>query len=314
MKKLLVIFSIGLIVLAFIFGIIFFSDLFASGNERKTINSAVLNLNPDNKFHKFDTLKKSKVDLPKFQTIIIQGVKVDIHFPKDTAWQGTILALPGWNFPRDDWGKRSTLFKDALKRGYAIVAPEMGKSIYHTTVYPETRYEWTTNPNLQWAARTLPDSLQFRLGLFKASDRNFVLGLSTGAHGAIILAQNRPEIFKGVAGLSGDYINELLPKDNLYIGYYGSYEKFPDRWMGLDNPNANIDKLKAPIYLGHGKRDVVTPVSQSQIFFENLQIKFPYLKKKLHIDEEADHSYRYWQTEVKPMLDFFDSIKNPKLQ
>ena len=89
--------------------------------------------------------------------------------------------------------------------------------------------------------------------LLLPGQKNYLLGLSTGARGVALLSLDCPKIFVKAAGLSGDYDQTQMPNDNLMKGFYGPYTDFKDRWTGKDNAVYRFKELQVPIYLGHGE-------------------------------------------------------------
>lgn len=228
-------------------------------------------------------------------------VNVRINYP-ECPMTGTMLILQGWNFPDTDWCDSTSLCEKALGEGYALVCPDMGKSIYAYTTYPETREDWLVYPTRRWMLEQMfPELKKHRL--FERGERNVVVGLSTGARGAFLLALDLPDTFSAVACLSGDYDQRLAPGDNLYRGYFGTMSDFPERWSGKENPCTRLDQLKASVYLGHGSIDkVVNPAHTAQLAAllstrKDLQVQY-------HLAEGYGHDYRYWSSEVDALLHF----------
>lgn len=243
---------------------------------------------------------------PKDSVIFLNGHKVLLTFTNKPV-VGTILLLQGWNFPPTDWCNRTTICKVALEKGYNLVMPDMGKSIYHSQVFKETRADWVKYPTRKWLVETLFIHLNKEYGLFEISARNFVIGLSTGARGAVLVAMDCPGLFKGVAALSGDYNQLALPNDNLCKGYYGAYSSNKLRWKTVDNPSVSVAKLKTPIYLSHGLTDKVVPCSQTTNFYKEIKKTSPNLNVKLHTPK-ANHDYQFWGSEVPAIFAFFDAL------
>ncbi len=233
----------------------------------------------------------------------LNGRRVLIEFT-DKPVRGTILLLQGWNFPPDDWCRHSQICIKALEKGYNLVMPDMGKSIYHSQVFKETRADWQKYPTRKWLVDSLIPQLRMKAGVFDEQKRNFVIGLSTGARGAVLVAMDCPRLFSGVAALSGDYDQTAMPNDNLCKGYYGNYNRFKKRWKTVDNPCYRILDLKTPIYLGHGKRDKVVPCAQTILFYNALKKRNPSLKVVLNTPEK-EHDYQFWASEVDAIFRFF---------
>lgn len=248
--------------------------------------------------------KKAYPILDSTKTIKIAGHLVDIISPSGEI-KGNIIALPGWSFPRADWCEKSSLCKKALAQGYRLILPEIGKGMYTSEFYPETVKEWQSYPDKNWVIKEMIPSLQQQYGVLLKEQNNFILGLSTGARGVAIVCLAEPDLFLGAAALSGDYEQTQIPNDNLITGFYGSYYRFPERWKGIDNPGLQAHLFKTPFYLGHGKQDPVCTYQQTVTFYELLKKNNPQLKTKLNL-VDAVHDYKYWDSEVENMLQFFE--------
>jgi S-formylglutathione hydrolase FrmB len=218
--------------------------------------------------------------------------------------KGTFLVLHGWYLPADDWCTKTSLCSKVLEKGYDIVMPDMGKSVYHEHNYPETNPEWRTCPTRRWLSDTLIPMLQKDYALLITTESNYIVGLSTGARGVALVLLDFPSLFKGAASFSGDYDQTKMQSDYLITGYYGPYETFKDRWTNIDNPTTRIKEYKTPIYLGHGKLDQVVPPEQTIMFYDSLKKYHPDLKIKLSMPD-GQHDYYYWDSEVDNFLKFF---------
>jgi len=255
-----------------------------------------------------DSIAPSRL-LPKQDTVIfINKVKILIKTPVNNKKQGTFLVLHGWNLPPEDWCTKTTLCKKASEEGYYVVLPDMGKSTYQQKIFPETRIDWRSYPTRKWLTETLVPFLQQNFSLFLKKERNFIVGLSTGARGVVLVVLDLPKLFKGAAALSGDYDQSYIPHDKLITGYYGPYKKFKNRWDSIDNAVFRIKEFSTPIYLGHGTLDKVVTPNQTKIFYTALAKTHPSLKMKLNMPR-AGHNYAYWESEVDNILKFFEELK-----
>lgn len=250
--------------------------------------------------------------LQSFQTITVQGHPVDIAVPQNHSIQGTILVLQGFAFPKDDWCKKTSLCKKALEKGYILVMPEMGKSNYVSEFFTETRKDWQKSPQKQWLTDTLFNFLQKKYGILLPEQNNFAVGLSTGGRGAAVCALARPDIFKAVATLSGDFDQSKIPNDKVMIGYYGEYAKFQERWKTKDNIIHQIKHWKVPVYIGHGKLDPLVPYQQSELLYKALQEHCPDVPVQYHLSPVHAHNYTYWESEVDAILAFFQRYTTKK--
>ena len=167
----------------------------------------------------------------KDTVIKINDVPVSLLVPKSKR-KGCILCFPGWNFSKEDVCKKSDFCKKASAAGYLLILPEMGKSVYANQIYPETRKDWQSYPTRAWILEYLIPELQKTYGFLQKKENNFLYGISTGARGVALIALHTDSVFKGGAALSGDYDQTQMKNDNLMNGFYGSFEKFKERWTG----------------------------------------------------------------------------------
>ena len=217
---------------------------------------------------------------------------------------GTILVLPGWNYSDTEWCSKTVLCKEAAKRGFDIVFVEMQRSVYLKEYYKETRKDYKIYPTRSW----LMDSIfipSLKKGLIDTTKPCFVMGLSTGGRGAAMLALEHPAIFKAAATLSGDFCPPLQKDDALMINSLGPYSKFPSRWEGDNNVIGRIKSFDVPIYIGHGLSDKVCPPLQSKNFEASIKKAKPNLDVVTNYPVKEGHNYKYWNSEVVPVLDFF---------
>ncbi len=238
----------------------------------------------------------------------ISDVDVDIYLPQGDI-RYSLLLLPGWNFDKRDWINKTDILERANRRGIILILPQMKKSIYATAWYPETRMKWGSLPGSTYIKEKMIPHLQKEYNLLIPGQRNFILGLSTGGRGVAMTVLENPGIFSGAAALSGDYMQEHMTHDNLMKAVYGSYEKFKDRWTGRDNPGSRASEWTIPLYLAHGSKDRVVPVSQSRLFYEQLRKKKT-LKESIVFDEDpgAAHDYKFWEKGMHKSLHFFNDL------
>lgn len=230
---------------------------------------------------------------------------VHLSFPKVKA-KGSILLLHGWNFPATQWCDKTNIGSLALIKGYVLIMPDLGKSTYHWQTYPETIEKYRSFPTRRWITDTLITALQNKFSLLLPGKNNFVAGLSTGGRGAALLALENPKIFKAAACLSADFDQRLLLNEPINTGFYGSQEKFPERWSGRDNIYLRAKEFNVPLLLIHGKLDKMCPYTQTENFVKELTRTNPALKVVQHIDENGSHTYSYWGSHSETILRFFD--------
>jgi len=244
----------------------------------------------------------------------IQGVLYDLYIPathKSNLNRPCILLLPGWNFPRTSWVKNTNLVAYADQYGYALLLPEMGKTIYENEYYPQTTLKWNTNfTGGKFIKEIFIPEIQKRHNLLKPGQDNMLLGLSTGGRGVVLIALENPGLFVAGASLSGDFNQTAIPSDRLMIAVYGPYDKFKQRWNGEDNPQTRVKEWVMPLYLAHGVKDNIVPESQSKSFYEALQKANPNNKQivEYHPVGKAAHDYQFWGAQLEPVFKFFESV------
>jgi len=234
----------------------------------------------------------------------VKKIDISIILP-ETEFRGTILALPGWNYPSSHWIDSTRLKEKANREGYILILPNMEKSIYSAGVYPETRKDWQEEVTRTWFTDSVIHILQRDLKILLPEQQTFILGLSTGGRGALFLALDNPNTFDAGASLSGDFDPSCFPENNLYRGFFGEYKDFKNRWEESENPLSKIEQLNTPFYIGHGLKDRIVPIKHSELFYDALGDKQN--NSIFHIDSTAGHNYEYWDSEIDAVIDFFKS-------
>lgn len=230
---------------------------------------------------------------------------VRIKMPK-SEFKGTILVLQGWNFPNTSWSDSSNIEQLASNAGFALVMPDMGKSIYHKRIYDQTRKDWRKYPTRTWLVDTMIAGLEANYDLFSKESKNFVMGLSTGGRGALIIAQENPNIFKAGSSLSGDYDQSAFPNDNLYRGYFGSD---PEKWSDDENPVSFIKEWSVPMYVGHGEADSVVSFAHHNRLMELRESSGVSGEGWLFKwDRNSGHNYDFWANEVETIIEYFEGF------
>lgn len=253
-------------------------------------------------------MTQTEVQLEKgwHKNLQIDDVFYDLYVPVSPP-VGAILVLPGWNFPRTSWVENSDLVKYAQKYGYALILPEMGQTIYESSYYPETTMRWNNVPGGEFINHRFIPEIQTRHNLLQPGQNNTLLGLSTGGRGVALIALANPGLFVAGASLSGDFSQENMPTDNLMRAVYGEIDQFPQRWLGVDNPQARIAEWTMPLFLSHGTTDEVVPESQSRLFY----IKYLQAHQgdtqviEYHPVADAGHDYVFWNSQLEGIFKFF---------
>ena len=243
--------------------------------------------------------------------ISVKMIPVDIYVPENENIIGDILVLPGWRYSRKRWYKETDLLKYAEKYGFRAVFPEMGITNYESKYFKKTTLKWAATPGGKWIKEIFIPHLQKKYGLFLSRKRNYILGLSTGGRGVLLISLQNPDLFKAGATLSGDCNQVKMPMDRLMTKSYGPFKSNRARWHNVDNPErkALAGKWKMPLYIGHGKKDRISPFSQSASLYRTLKKMNPKLKVKFNAPKNAGHDFKYWNSEVGPALKFFLEVQ-----
>lgn len=216
---------------------------------------------------------------------------------------GTILALPGWNYPYNHWCDSTSLCERASAKGYDIVMPSMEKTIYSDSIYEQTRSDWKNEITRTWINEFMIPTLQQKYNVLQFSEQNKIVGISTGGRGAVLLAMDNPDLFDAGASLSGDFEMSSFPNDNLYRGFFGTYDNCQDVWEGLENPISRIDDLKVPFYIVHGADDQIVPSRHADIFYNHLDSNV----HRLNVVKGQGHDYQLWRREISNVLKHFEN-------
>lgn len=262
-----------------------------------------------------DYLQNKNISYPRMNDTIINldydscfTVSTMIKYPsKDINIKGIILMLHGWGLNYEEWCNNTSICDKALEDGYILIIPDYGKSNYTHRIYPQTIAEYRRYPTLGWIIDEHIHFFQTELKLLLPSQKNFVVGLSTGARGATLLAYYLPGIFKAVASISGDFDITKMQDEYLYYSFLGDYKDFPDRWknecFAYDCKNYMVST-----YIAHGIKDATSPPIQSLLMLDSITSNKHNLIISYNFPIFAGHDYEYWESETDNILDFFNSF------
>lgn len=222
---------------------------------------------------------------------------------------GDLLLLPSWDDTEEAWCLRSRTCVKALKKGYRLILPSMGKSMYCLVRYAETRPDWASAPSFAWVKDTLLPTLQDKYCLLQPGANNFVVGVGAGARGALRLTQELPDLFIAAACMSGDYNPSLAPSDNLYSGFLGEYEDFGQRWREEENLCKAVSRIRTPLFLSHGLADDFIPATQTEFLYNVLHEEHPSLNVLLHLAPGKGGGFAFWNSEMSEVFRFFESTQ-----
>jgi hypothetical protein len=152
-----------------------------------------------------------------------------------------LIALHGWNRRARSWERRSAIARLADRHGLVVGCPVMGRTVYETAYYPQTRGLGPRTPRMpgtRWIRKVVLPHLHRRYRVSASRRDTGLLGVSTGGRGALLVAERDPRF--GFAGaLSGTFDLLLLRPGSgeyrIHQRVYGSRARHGRRWR-RDNP------------------------------------------------------------------------------
>lgn len=262
----------------------------------------------------------------------VRTAKIQIYFPTGYARgkaQRTLIALHNTGGDQRDWERNSRIVGYANTYGFAVVCPGMGSTIYETNYYPETTRKWDGIPGGKWVGEVLVGFIRQRFGLATERKRTGIVGISSGARGAVLISESYPEMFGATAALSGYYDTLSMTKSTLLSSVYGEYAKFEERWKKEDNTIELARNLKdTPVFLAHGKDDAYYNYEQSRFLAVRLlMLRSSHLEAvrgsvkdaaalesiaksayqfEMQLMKNEYHNWPFWNYVTPRMMEFFD--------
>lgn len=241
------------------------------------------------------------------------SAKIQIYFPTGYT-KGkklrTIIALHQYSNTEKDWENGPAIQSYANKYSMVIVCPRMDSTVYETLYYPETKYKWNVIPGGKFIGETLIKFLNDNFSLALKKQSTGIMGVTVGAHGALVVACQYPEKFGAAAGIAGYYDPTIMQNSKMIESVYGSYKNFQSRWENDDNPLKLAEKLKnVHIYLYHGLRTDAFQPGQSQIMaikLNQLQKKDPGYSITYRDSKTGFYGWTWWKVQVAELMEFMN--------
>ncbi len=240
--------------------------------------------------------------------------KIQIFFPRDYVRGNkyrTIIALHQYDNGSRDWETSSPIESLANKYRFVIVCPSMGKSLYENSFYPETTNRWNIIPGGKFIGEVLIPFLNGSFGLAVSKSTTGIMGVTVGAHGAILVAQTYPDRFGAAAGISGYYDPTIMQNSKMIESVYGSYKNNQLRWETEDNTLKNAERLSGvAVFLYHGGKGDAFQEGQSRILairLKQLQNKSSSYSITYSENKIYQYGWTYWKGQVPAVMEFFDA-------
>lgn len=239
------------------------------------------------------TLPGGSVSYDGVKYVYPRGARLAIYRPRRPK-QRLLILLHGWNQSLRHWQRHTRVARLAERYGVTLVAPDMGKSNYMTRYYPQTKTRWWSIPGTPWVGKVLLPRLKQQY----PDSKLYIAGVSTGARGALMVAEHFPR-FQGVGYMSGDFDICVL-NDRLSIASYGPLARYRRRWE-RDNTRRLAQRLLGMrVFAAHALDDTVSPAAQTRLMQKELQRLN--VQARFVFDPRGGHGWKYWDSRLKAMF------------
>jgi dipeptidyl aminopeptidase/acylaminoacyl peptidase len=206
--------------------------------------------------------------------------------------------------PRDFWGwNREAQF--LASRGYAVVSVNFRGSGGYGTAFEQSGY-------LEWGGKMINDMTDASMWMvdqgFANKDKLCVYGGSYGGYGTIQSVVREPDLYKCAIGYVGVYSMSVMKKAG-DIPKRLSGRKYLDRVLGVDealmsefSPAENTDKIKADLFIAHGREDVRVPMEQYDALSAGLKKSGKTYKSMIR---DEGHGYQ----QMENVKDFYSAME-----
>lgn len=211
---------------------------------------------------------------------------------------------------RDDWGFNPEV-QLLANRGYAVLQMNYRGSGGYGNAFERAGYrKWGTamqddlTDSVRWAVRQ---------GIADA-DRVCIYGASYGGYAAIMSVVREPDLYKCAVGYAGVYDLDIQKSDSDTAGskYGRSYlnDVYPETVAErrAQSPAYGVDRIKTPIMLVHGGKDMRVPIKNMNFLISQLKSVGKQPVDVVTESKEA-HGFRDLNNNVNlytHMLSFFD--------
>lgn len=205
---------------------------------------------------------------------------------------------------RDYWGwNREAQF--LASRGYAVVSVNFRGSGGYGKAFERSGHK-------EWGGKMINDMTDATMWMvdngYADKERMCVYGGSYGGYGTLQSVVREPDLYKCAIGYVGVYsLHEMKKSGDIVDSKSG--RKFLDRVLGMDkdlltefSPALNVDKIKAELFIAHGREDVRVPMDQYDVLSDNLKrIGKPYQS----MIRDEGHGYQ----QDKNKFDFYRAME-----
>jgi dipeptidyl aminopeptidase/acylaminoacyl peptidase len=259
----------------------------ASADESKLILFAWSDVDPgryylfDKKTHSLAEILPSRPDLANIKLATVKSVT---YQTADGTSIPAYLTLPvgsdGKNLPaivmphggpgaRDEWGF-DWLSQYFAARGFAVIQPNFRGS----TGYGDAWYQKNGFQSWRTAIGDVDDAGRWLIKSGIADPKKLaIVGWSYGGYAALQSSVLDPDLFKAIVAIAPVTDLETLRQEARDYSNFPQVDAFIGRgpWVIEGSPARNAGRIKAPVMLFHGDRDVNVGIGESRLMVDKLK-------------------------------------------
>lgn len=217
--------------------------------------------------------------------------------------------------PRDEWGFNPEV-QLLANRGYAVLQMNYRGSGGYGNAFEGMGYrKWGTTMQ-----DDLTDSVHWAVSQGIADpNRVCIYGASYGGYAALMSVVREPDLYKCTVGYVGVYDLDIQ-RDADFMAHESGRNYLKDAYplekseRAAQSPVYGVDRIKVPIMLVHGEKDVRVPIKNMNVLVDKLAS----VGKKpddIIVEKKEAHGFRDLDNQVNlytRMLAFFDKYIGPK--
>lgn len=235
------------------------------------------------------------------QTIHVHIPKKRLTYLKESSRNEKVLfLLHGKSGSGDTFYDYTDVVELSNKSNVVLIMPSMQNSYYTNMAYGEAYFDYLTNE--------LPKILKALISLDLSETENYVLGYSMGGYGAIKWGLTEPELFSGIASLSGslrtlqdtqEKIMKEQRKDLLLAFGHHVLDRPEDDIYNLAEEAQRRSVALPGIYIYCGRNDRLITVNRKfHDFLSMNQIEHNY------IEDEGVHDFTDWNIQIRNYIEW----------
>lgn len=247
--------------------------------------------------------------------LVIHGY---LTLPKDSDGKNLPLIINphgGPHGPRDEWGFNPEVQLFA-NRGYAVLQMNYRGSGGYGNAFEGMGYrKWGTTMQ-----DDLTDSVRWAIDQGIAdSNRVCIYGASYGGYAALMSVVREPDLYKCSVGYVGVYDLDAQ-RDADFMEHESGRSYLKDAYPPskaermAQSPAYGVDRIKTPILLVHGEKDVRVPIKNMHFLISQME-KVGKKPDDVIVEKKEAHGFRDLGNQVNlytKMLAFFDKYIGPK--